>query len=53
MGQLLAQPLFLLPDELHQGDVDLPGDMVGQGLGKILKELVEHGAKYRRARNRG
>ena len=37
VAQFLAQPLFLLPDEFHQGDVDLGGDMVGQGLGEFLK----------------
>ncbi len=47
MGQLLAQPLFLLPDEFHQGDVDLGGDMVGQRLGEFLEELIKDGAEGR------
>jgi hypothetical protein len=49
VGQLLAQPLFLLPDEFHQGNVDLPSDMMGQSLGEVLKELIEDGAKGWRA----
>jgi hypothetical protein len=28
VGQLLAQPLFLLPDEFHQSDVGLGCDML-------------------------